>query len=87
MFNFYFDTVVKRFKRLVSWPEDGAIERFQGQVNGSSRLSQNDPSVCWYSFTSVLSGQIRIASDKVYKITFLSALQIFFTEISHIQTV
>lgn len=45
MLNFYFDTVVKRFKRLVSWPEDGAIERFQGQVNGSSRLSQNDPSV------------------------------------------
>lgn len=31
--------------------------------------------------------QIRIISDKMYAITFLSALQISFTEISHIQTV
>lgn len=31
--------------------------------------------------------QIRITSDKMYAITFLSALQISFTEISHIQTV
>lgn len=64
------------FERLALQPEDGTIERFQIHVNGISGPSQNDPTVrWWYSFTIVLSGQIRIASNNKNEIQFLPAQQ------------